>query len=276
MPELPEVETVRSELNKQLASLKIIDVNFFYDKIIKTPSKDEVIKLLKGKTIISVDRIAKHLIFNLGDYVLISHLRMEGKYFIVDSYDDFDLDKKHILFEMKLSNNKILIYHDTRKFGTLHLLPTKDYLNLRPIVSVGPEAWTISENQLYEKLQKTNRKIKTVLLDQTIISGLGNIYVDEVLFDCKIHPERLSSSITKSETKLIVNSSKKMLTKAVELKGTTISTFSYNKNEGGGFQKHLKVYSKNNQECSRCKTPISKIKVNGRGTHFCKTCQKNK
>ncbi len=276
MPELPEVETVRSELNKELASLKIIDVNFFYDKMIKIPSKVEMIKTLKGKTIISVDRIAKHLIFNLGDYVLISHLRMEGKYFVIDSYDDFNFDKKHILFEIKLSNNKILVYHDTRKFGTLHLLPKKDYQNLKPIVSVGPEAWTISENELYNKLQKTSRKIKTVLLDQTIISGLGNIYVDEVLFDCKIHPERLSNSITKSETKLIINSSKKILTKAVELKGTTISTFSYSKNKGGGFQKYLKVYSKNKQECPRCKTPISKIKVNGRGTHFCKTCQKNK
>ncbi len=274
MPELPEVETVRSELSKELTSLKIVDVNFFYEKIIKTHTKEEMIKILKGKTIISVERIAKHLIFNLGEYVLISHLRMEGKYFVIEPKEKINLDQKHILFEMNLSNGKILVYHDTRKFGTLHLLPSKEYKNLKPIISVGVEAWSISEDELYKHLQKTSRKIKTVLLDQTIISGLGNIYVDEVLFDSKIHPERLANSISKKETKRIVVSSKEILTKAVKLKGTTISTFSYSKTEGGGFQEYLKVYSRNGKECLNCKTTLSKIKVNGRGTHFCKTCQK--
>lgn len=272
MPELPEVETVVNILEPQLKNKIIKNVKVYFPKILKTHSDLEIIKELKNKKIFTITRIAKHIIFDLGDIVLISHLRMEGKYYLSNSYDG--INKKHILIEFQLDDGQMLLYHDTRRFGTFHLIDKNKYLNVRPINTLGKEAWTITAKELYDKIHNRKRHIKTLLLDQTLISGLGNIYVDEVLFWSKIHPEEIGNTISLKNCEKIVESSKKVLTKAVRLGGTTISSYTSSLGVSGKFQNELMVHTMKDKLCKLCSTKILKTKVGGRGTYYCSKCQK--
>lgn len=276
MPELPEVETVRKLLKEIIITtppLEITDVIVSWPKMIKTHSLAEFKKCLIGQKIHKMDRKAKHLMFVLDDYVLISHLRMEGKYFY-ESPDDM-FHHNHTLARIVLSNGKELRYNDTRKFGTFHLYSKDEYDKVGPLTRVGPEPFDkmVTLEYMKEKLSGKTQAIKTKLLDQSIISGLGNIYVDEVLFHSKIHPQRTPNSLSDKEIQAIIDNSIKVLTAAIKAGGTTINTFEVSHGVTGRFQLQLKVHTKKGEECPVCKDTIVKIKVNGRGTYYCPTCQ---
>ena len=271
MPELPEVETVKNGLKNKVLNKKITDCKVLYHGIIAYPDKENFIKNITNQTINDIKRRGKFLMFELDDYYLISHLRMEGKYFIKEPKEILS-KHDHVIFT--LNNKEELRYNDTRKFGKMHLVK-KDELEITPISKLGLEPWDESLNTKYLK-EKLNKKkaIKTLLLDQSIITGIGNIYADEILFLSKINPETTGNNLTNKNLDDIINNTKIVLEKAIASGGTTIHSYTSVDGITGRFQQELLVHSKKDEPCPNCKTAILKIVVNGRGTYYCPKCQK--
>ncbi|WP_342275968.1 DNA-formamidopyrimidine glycosylase [Spiroplasma endosymbiont of Nebria brevicollis] len=232
MPELPEVETVRKTLYPLLVHHKIIDVRVFMNKIIKT-SKPQI---FIGQTINDIQRIGKLIIFVLDDYVLLSHLRMEGKYYY--QKQDTPTNWKHILLVLKFENNYQLCYHDTRQFGTFHLQPLSAYQTSKPYTNIGPEPFNknVTTQYLQNKWKNKKQNIKASLLDQGVMSGLGNIYVDEVLFYANIHPESITNHLTLVQLQTIIDKSIMVLTKAIKLGGSSINSYTSSLGVKGYYQ----------------------------------------
>lgn len=273
MPELPEVETVKETLKKKILGKKIIDVRILYPKIIEYPSVSVFKKEIINQEIIDIKRRGKWLMFELNDYYLLSHLRMEGKYNI-KSYND-ELDKhEHVCF--KFSDKEELRYKDTRKFGRMHLINKNDVYNVKPLNKLGLEPWDkeLTSSYLKGKYEKINLPIKTTLLDQSIIVGIGNIYADEILFLCNINPLKKTKELNKTELNNIIKFTKKVLENAIKKGGTTIRTYESSEGVHGRFQQDLLVHNKESEDCSICHSIIKKIVVNGRGTYYCPKCQK--
>lgn len=273
MPELPEVETVRRTLEQLIIEKTIADVEVYWGKIIKAPDDVEEFKhLITGQTIRRMDRRGKFLLFYLDDYCLVSHLRMEGKYRVFPHMGEKD-KHTHVIFTF--TDGEVLHYHDVRKFGTMHLYPIGEEMKREPLKKLGPEPFDTSFTFEYfkGKLQKTERLIKAVLLDQTVVTGLGNIYVDETLFKAGVHPLRRANTLTDEEIKKIQEAAVLTLTEAVELGGTTIRSYVNSQGEMGMFQQELFVYGQETKNCKTCGDEIIKLKVAGRGTHICVSCQ---
>ena len=274
MPELPEVETVRRTLLGIIQGKKIRDVDVFYEKMVHHDIA-EFSSTLIGNTIDDIKRYGKYLLFEIGDYILVSHLRMEGKYFIKELEEDRE-KHEHVIFYF--TDDSTLRYHDTRKFGTFDLIHKNDLSSFNPISKLGPEPFHkgMTKEYLYNKLKNKTIAIKSALLDQTIVAGLGNIYVNEVLFLSKLHPETPCNLSTKKQCQTIIDNSIKVLNKAIELGGTTIRSYTSSLGVTGRFQNDLYVHGLEGEDCKVCGTPISKEQVNGRGTYYCKKCQKKK
>lgn len=274
MPEIAEVRTVARTLNKRITGRKISDIDFIYDKIIEG-NKDEFKELLIGNVLKSVDNYGKWLIFNFGEYTLLSHLRMEGKFFIKDCRDEIQ-KHEHIIFH--LDDGTDLRYHDTRKFGRMLVVRSSLVYETKELKKLGyePDSNLLTSDYLYQILHNKNKPIKTLLLDQTIINGLGNIYVDEVLFASNIHPLTKGCLLTIEDCERIKNSAAKIISKATDMGGTTIRSYTSSLNVYGTYQSELKVHTKVNEPCPVCNSPITKIQVGGRGTYFCSQCQKEK
>ena len=269
MPELPEVKTVVKNLANNLLNKEIINVEVFLDKLIKNESKQMFIKKLKNTKILAVQNLGKFIIFLLSNKkVLVSHLRMEGKYRTSNESEYQKHD--HIVFDLK---DLKLIYSDTRQFGTFHIFDQENYLNLNPLNKLAKEPQDINVQELFEKLKRKSIPIKSALLDQTLVAGLGNIYVNEVLWHQKIHPETKSKDITIEKLQQILECSFQIMAKATALGGTTVHSFKSFNDKNGSYQDHLKVHNRLNFKCSRCQDKIQKIKVGGRGTYLCLTCQ---
>lgn len=270
MPELPEVETVKEVLKKELLNQKILDVIVNYPKMIEQISVEDFIKNLKNQVIIDIKRRGKWLLFELNDYFLLSHLRMEGKYYI-KNFDDEVTRHQHVIFRFK---DFELRYNDTRKFGRMYLLKKDNIYNYKPLSELGYEPWDVNLNIEYLKSKYKNKKnpIKTVLLDQSIIVGIGNIYDDEILFLSKINPYKKASDLTDIELSSIINNTKVVLEKAIKLGGTTIKSYTSSEGVHGRFQNELLVHTK--KECPICHNKLNIEKINGRSTYYCANCQK--
>ncbi|MFJ5621874.1 DNA-formamidopyrimidine glycosylase [Peribacillus loiseleuriae] len=273
MPELPEVETVRRTLEELVIGKKIRNVSVFWPKIIKAPEQVEQFKdALQGQTIHEIQRRGKFLIFQLDDYAMVSHLRMEGKYGVNASVEPYD-KHTHVIFSF--TDGTELRYRDVRKFGTMHLFAKGEEMHQLPLAHLGPEPLSreFTIDDLTAKLRKTNRKIKMVLLDQTVVVGIGNIYVDESLFRAGIHPERIASSLSAEEIARLHCEIIATLSEAVKKGGSTIRSYINSQGQIGMFQLDLFVYDRKGKACKRCNATLEKLKVGGRGTHICPTCQ---
>lgn len=277
MPEMPEVQTlIDSLLEEDILNKKIKDVIFYMEKLFKNCTPNEFKNFVLNEKIINIDRIGKYLIFHLSNKkVFVVHLRMEGKIFYQDSNSKYD--EKHTLLRISFGK-KEMRYQDTRKFGTFHIFLEKNYKNSKELSKLALDPLQEGFDWKYLKcnISKSNKFIKTALLDQTNVAGIGNIYVDEILFASKIHPESKCNKLTDDNFKTIASNSRKIIKKAIDNKGTTISTYMYKKESKGEFQKFLKVHTKKDSDCVNCKTKITKMKVNGRGTYICSNCQVNK
>ena len=274
MPELPEVETVRRGLEKLILGKKISTIDIRYPKMIKT-DLDEFRRELPGQVIQKMGRRGKYLLFYLSDKVLISHLRMEGKYFY---YPDQVPERKHAHVLIHFEDGGTLVYEDVRKFGTMELLAPELLEAYFISKKLGPEP-TVKDFDLGSfklALKKSKKPIKSHLLDQTLVAGLGNIYVDEVLWRAKVHPSRTSNSLTAQEARKVHDETINVLGQAVEKGGSTIRTYTNAFGEDGTMQEFHQVYDKTGQACSRCGAIIEKIQLGGRGTHFCPKCQRRK
>ena len=270
MPELPEVETVKRVLTEQIIGRKIISVSSNYEQMVELPFDIFKFQLI-GKEFKSISRKGKYLIFHLDDINLISHLRMEGKFFYVHKSEPLN---KHIHMVFGLDNDYELRYQDTRKFGRMVTKTSDDLYQTLPLIKLGLDANSLEiiPEVLLSKINNKKKTIKEVLLDQEVIAGLGNIYVDEVLALSKISPERLAKDISLEDVSNILASSRKILDDAIILKGTTIRSYTSSLGVSGAYQDKLLVHTK--EVCPFCGNNILKIRVGGRGTYYCKNCQK--
>jgi formamidopyrimidine-DNA glycosylase len=274
MPELPEVETVRATLEPRLRGKQIASVFLRYPKMIQGDAA-VFAAALANQTLEKIDRIGKYLFFVFTDGIVVSHLRMEGKYFLKPQSDPYE---KHEHAIWNFTDGESLRYHDTRKFGTMEWISKDGIENYRQAKNIGLEPLDPQFDALtfYRRLKQTKRVIKAVLLDQSVITGLGNIYVDEVLHRTKIHPSTIANRLTKNDAKNIASQSVVVLNQAIGLGGTTIRSYVSSLGVTGRFQNELTVHQRQGEPCLTCQTPIEKIKVGGRGTYYCPLCQQKK
>ena len=272
MPEIAEVEKVRNTLKKRILNKKIVDFKVYYSKILLS-DEEEIRKALINNCFIDIKRIGKWLMFETKDHYLLSHLRMEGKYFLKNINDPI---LKHEHIEFIFEDGMSMRYHDTRKFGRMKLVEKDKLYEFEGIKKQGiePISDDLTKEYLYSKISKKNLPMKTILLDQTIISGLGNIYADEVLFAAKINPLKKGKDITIEECERIKKASKEIILKAIEMGGTTIRSYTSSLGVTGRFQQNLMVHKRVGETCKNCGQVIKKIKIGGRSTYYCETCQK--
>ncbi len=274
MPELPEVETIRRMLCPVVIGATITHVDVFYRPMIHS-DLDAFKADLQGKTFNDVTRIGKFLIFHLSEgLVIVSHLRMEGR-FMELTENEPNTRFSRLVFH--LSDGRKLCYDDSRCFGTMELTTEAHFKKLPSLTKLGPEPFDVHRvSYVYDRLKKSSRPIKQLLLDQSILSGLGNIYVDEVLFRTKLHPLTTGNLLTQKDAKRVLEASRKVLADAIEAGGSTVRTYHAMNGIDGMFQNNLLAYGKSGQPCIRCKTPLHKMMMGGRGTTYCPHCQRNK
>ncbi len=243
-----------------------------YPKMIVGDADDFRAKL-KDQTLENIQRRGKYLLFRFSNgLTVVSHLRMEGKFYVKEATDPVD-KHTHVIFY--LTDGRQLRYNDVRKFGRMQLVQTGSEEDLLGLAKLGPEpvAETFKVADFYQKLQKKKKNIKTALLDQTLVTGLGNIYVDEVLWQSKIHPQTICQKLTLEQATTLHDNIITELAKAIEAGGTTIRSYTDAFQKTGAFQFELDVYGQTGEPCKRCGTKIQKIVVGQRGTHFCPQCQ---
>lgn len=271
MPELPEVETVRRGLNRLVRGKTIQKVEVIYAPMVKT-GVDRFCQDLVGQVIMDVQRRGKYLLIYLTDFVLISHLRMEGKY---NFFQKQVPTNKHFHAFFTFTDDSTLVYQDVRKFGTMELLQEKNLSAYFASRKIGPEP-TEEDFHLAEftaKLARSKKPIKSHLLDQSLVAGLGNIYADEVLFRAQVHPAQVSHSLSANQITALRQATIEVLQLGIEKGGSTIRTYKNALGMDGSMQDYLQVYGKTGQACPCCQEKIVKIQLGGRGTHFCPRCQ---
>ncbi|MDQ8760116.1 DNA-formamidopyrimidine glycosylase [Streptococcus ruminantium] len=271
MPELPEVETVRRGLNRLVKGKTIQKVEVIYAPMVKT-GVDRFCQDLVGQVIMDVQRRGKYLLIYLTDFVLISHLRMEGKY---NFFPKQVPTNKHFHAFFTFTDDSTLVYQDVRKFGTMELLQEKNLSAYFASRKIGPEP-TEEDFHLAEftaKLARSKKPIKSHLLDQSLVAGLGNIYADEVLFRAQVHPAQVSHSLSANQITALRQATIEVLQLGIEKGGSTIRTYKNALGMDGSMQDYLQVYGKTGQACPCCQEKIVKIQLGGRGTHFCPRCQ---
>lgn len=291
MPELPEVETIRRDVVKKIINKKIKKVEVGYEKIIKS---DLVLfkKILLHNFFSEADRIGKLLILKLGDkknYLLI-HLKMTGQIIYASGKELIagghnlgkgkkipgigdSLPNKHTHVIIDFQDKSKIYFNDFRKFGYMKLVDKKELGKIKADYGIEPLTEKFNFKNLKKVLNGRKTSIKAALLNQKLVSGLGNIYVDETLFMAKIRPDRLAGDLSDKEIKNIIRYADKIIEKAIKYRGTTFSNYADTSGKRGNYTEFLKVFGKNGQPCPACNGPIIKKRIAGRGTHFCPKCQ---
>ncbi len=289
MPELPEVETTVRYLRRKVLNRTFLDVWTDSAKTIKRPSDfNSFKKLIKGKRIKGIRRRAKNIIFDFSDgFSLLVHQKMTG-HLLVGTWrlnGAWESTKKgslrepvnkyiHLMFW--LDNNLMLALSDLRKFAKVEIWKTKELSASPGFKKLGPEPLdpSFSFKKFKEVIKSRKGRIKQILMDQSIIAGIGNIYADEILWEVRIHPLKSTLRLEEKELKDIYRVIRKILKEAIRLKGTSVSDFRDPEGRPGSYGKVLKVYQREGEKCPRCKKAITRIKINGRSAHFCPICQK--
>lgn len=269
MPELPEVETVLRTLEDRIKGEEILGVTVRLPKMIdRSPKAFEAALLHHVFT--TFERRGKYLIFGLGDITLVSHLHMEGKYYILP--DEAPLDRHtHVIFQLK--NKRQLRYHDTRKFGTMELIQGKP--DLTQFHGLGPEPFDpdLDAEYLYSICRCRRVPIKTLLLDQSVIAGIGNIYADEICFAARIRPGVSCQRISRKKCVEILEATRTILQEAIRSGGTTIRSYTSSLGVTGRFQLQCMIHSR--KDCGVCHGPAKTRRIGGRTSYYCPDCQKS-
>lgn len=266
MPELPEVETIKRELEKVVLGKRITGVVIHNPRVIRQPSPEKFKKELTGLSIKHILRKAKLLIIELSNgRALAIHLKMTGQLV-------YPGDGRAARVSFRLSDGKTLDFNDRRLFAELRLLD--DWRELKFIKGLGPEPFDVSPAQFKKMLDARKTKIKPLLMDQTFISGVGNLYAAEALFRARIDPAKSASSLSESQKESLLKEIKDTLDEAIRCKGSSIDQYVRLTGEPGGYVKHHKVYGREGKPCLVCKAPVKRIALGGRGTYFCPRCQK--
>ena len=275
MPEFPEVASLINWLNNQnFFNVKITKIVFIDEIVLKNFDKKSFTNFICNEVIKKISQIGKFIIFHLSNKKIIEiHLRLEGKIFYLSSGEK----SRFPIAEFYLANGMKIVYDDSRKFGTINIYKSyQDLLNSNEIKKLGKQPFdkTLTANYLFNCFSSKKQKIKTTLLDQTIIAGIGNIYTDETLFLCKISPFRKTNKVSLDECQQIIDNCRKIMAKSIKNNGTTVFSYQFAFNHSGSFQKYLKVYGRKKMPCLRCGSILYWTKINGRGTTYCKKCQK--
>ena len=276
MPELPEVQIIVNDLiNAGLIGKTITGARVLWEKTIAQPTAEEFIQTIAGQTISNIRRRAKYIIFDFQNGLhLLIHLRMSGKLQLISPNTEPD---KHEHVILHFSDKFDLRFHDTRKFGRMYLVNNPDLI----LGKLGPEpldnAFTV--DIFKERIQSKNRQLKPLLLDQTFIAGLGNIYVDEALWEAKLHPKQIASKLSGKKLDTLYHAIRFVLQKGIDNLGTTLgkgkSNFYSAGQRRGRNAEQLNVFHRTDQPCPRCNTSIIFIIVGQRSTHICPKCQNN-
>ena len=266
MPELPEVQTVVDYIRKDLLEEEIMHIDPVWPKVLHNFDPEDLFQTQINTRILDVKRRAKFIIIQLPDHLIAIHLRMTGKLHLLQGNEL----PKHVTALIRMKSGKTLVFNDVRKFGRLYL-----YETMGPIDSChGPEPLdeSFSSDLFINLMVSRKRNIKGMLLDQSVLAGLGNIYVDESLWMSGIHPGSISSAVPKTRLSKLHKSIRLILSDAIIAKGTTIIDFSVN-GESGKYSDQLRVFGKDGKPCLKCGHTIKKMRVGGRGTYICKKCQ---
>jgi len=287
MPELPEVEVVKKSLESKLKNL-IIKRVFINNNNLRYKIDDKKFSKIKNFKIISIKRRSKYLLINLDqNLTILSHLGMTGKFYILNKNKKYKTsfyysmkkhDSKHDHLTIYLNKGYKLIYNDIRKFGFIKLFKSHNVYECIHLKHLGPEPLTKNFNKSYATKFFLNKKIKIkdLLMNQKFIAGLGNIYCNEILFLCRISPNRIVEKINKQEQIKIVKFTKKILKKSISQGGSSIKNFVSAEGENGNFQQTFNVYNRERKKCKtkKCQGIIKKITTSGRSSFFCARCQK--
>jgi len=266
MPELPEVETIRRELARAVCGKKITEVLVYNPRVIRQPRRRGFIKGLKDVRIRRILRRGKLLLLELSSgKTLAIHLKMTGQLVYPGSGGDCRV-------AFKFSNGRYLDFRDQRLFGDLRLVD--DWRDLKFIKELGPEPQAVSLDKFKAMIATRRTKIKPLLLDQTFISGIGNLYAAEALFRARIHPVRAANSLSEKEKGLLFKEIRDTLTEAIRHRGSSVDQYVQVSGRPGSYVKYHKVYDRHRKPCLRCGGPIKRISLGGRGTYFCPKCQK--
>lgn len=267
MPELPEVETVVRTLRPRLAGSRISAVALHRADILDPPGTDLAAHLI-GRRIASIDRRGKKIVFTLDDanrfYI---HLGMTGR-LTIEAPDAPLQPHTHLIIQIGDAGLNVR-FRDPRRFGGVWWLGT----SVTHDADMGPEPLKLRPAQLARRLARTNRAVKTALLDQTVIAGLGNIYADEALFSARLHPQRPANTLLPAEITRLNRAIKTVLNRAINHRGSTLRDYRDANGDAGAFQKLHRVYDRAGQPCHRCGAPITRIVLGGRSTHYCAKCQ---
>ena len=268
MPELPEVETVTSSIKKHLIDKSFSSITVNWPKVLYNFSAEDFNDNILSYPVKSVKRRAKYIIIDFGHRLLAVHLRMTGKLYVVN---EIDKSKKHISLYIRFEN-KYLVFEDVRKFGRFYMFKNMDYLNEK--LGVEPLQSEFSDKWLLCSIKKRKRQIKSLLLDQSFICGIGNIYADEALWYSKIHPLSISNKIPVKKILKLREGIVEVLSESIKRGGTTIRDYTYDFSYVGNYALKLNVFGREGTNCPRCRSIIIKTKVAQRGTHYCPKCQK--
>ncbi|NOZ71224.1 MAG: bifunctional DNA-formamidopyrimidine glycosylase/DNA-(apurinic or apyrimidinic site) lyase [Chloroflexi bacterium] len=265
MPELPEVQTILNALTPHIVDIPIADVIIIWSGVIDRPPPEVFRDWLLGRRVTATSRRGKYLIFNLDDgRSLVIHLRMTGGMRVTPSSSPMH---RHDRLAFRLSNGYDWRFKDLRKFGRAYLVEDPAEI----IAKLGPEPLDGDFTAAYlgDKLKGRTAPIKSLLLDQRLVAGIGNIYADESLFRARIHPRRQAGSLNEAEVKALVQAIREVLQQALEEMGTTLRDYRRPDGSVGSFQNRLQVFRRTGEPCPSCGAPIERIVVGGRSTHFC-------
>jgi len=266
MPELPEVETIVCQLRRQIKGKTISAVRLHWPRSIDG-SKKEFPRRVRGMTVAGVSRRGKYIGVEGEDGTFFTiHLRMTGKLVL----EPAAADRKHLRVQFDFRDGTRLCFIDARKFGRLRLWPCRG----QSCPGLGPEPLRPQTVRAALRRLKTRRPGKSVLLDQSVLAGIGNIYADEALFAAGIHPLRPASGLSDVQTLRLSQSVPRVLRGAISRRGTTLRNYRTVEDESGENQEHLNVYGRSGQPCPACAAPIERIRISGRSSHFCPRCQK--
>ncbi|NPA48643.1 MAG: DNA-formamidopyrimidine glycosylase [Thermodesulfobacteria bacterium] len=270
MPELPEVETIKRTLSKHLPSRQIKGCEIRLPKLV-LPAPEEFSRTVVGQKVLELERRGKFLLLHLsGNLSLLCHFRLTGQLIYLPDGQE-EPPHTHLRFILDQGN---LLYADLRQFGKLELLKREEISRHPSLLKLGPEPWELTPETFCQLLQRSHRQLKALLLDQSVIAGLGNIYVDESLFRAGLHPTRKASSLSPEEAVKLHHIICEVLKEAIATGGSSVRNYVDGEGKSGTFQERHLVYGRRGQPCPRCKTPIAYTTVASRGTHFCPVCQK--
>ena len=272
MPELPEVETIRRQLAPALRGRTIVDIEILDPRWTRPDPPREAARALRGRTVIDIGRSGKYLVWSLsGDVYLLVHLRMTGALLF-----DPDPEPEHTRVRFELDNGHRLIYNDPRRFGTGHVLQGAEARDayLRERIGIEPLTPEFTIEHLRTTARGRSAPVKSFVLDQRRIAGVGNIYADEALFRARIHPLRPAGTLNRTQLAELRNGIEESLLAGIEAKGATIDDFRHLDGARGSFQDRFLVHRREGEPCPLCGTMIRKLVVGGRGTYVCEHCQR--